>query len=1004
MAGLAIFFISAHNLNAQTVSREAAVKRAMELTENAFPDDWDGNRFNIKVKPAMKSDLPFYVCTVDNKGFVLVAKDKKCPPVLGFSYEGSFTTDKTPEIFDQYVELINRRCSAYISGRDTFKTVPRSREPVPDSYLKSQETLFVPPLLTTKWKIDSSFCAQFPAGSMSNASAVIAMGQVFRYYEKPESGIGEFCYLFGPERDELCTNFGYIFDYSQMMDTESNDQVSTLLYYLAMCGKLQPGGANLNTYIESLPGHFFYSDKMRKLEYWQHDFRPAIKYQLSMNRPVPAEWKGFSFVIDGYYDTDFFHFNFGKGGDMDGFYLLDFPKITTDRDYFLLSCFINYHPKSNMPAPENLNMTAVGDSLWVSWNINLPDTLENEIERFILLRDGVLPIMESENNNIMVHPSDLGVSSGINVVAVYRSHGASELSEQYRYISDYTLADIPSLELRQAINIQLGYTDDLNRIPYLGELEMVKKLEIDFDDQRGIDQLSQLRFLFVDGIAISGISDGEYLNSLNYVMFHRCKLFDYTVFESTENLTVIQGSDGLPYDFYDLRHNYNAGVIIFASHDAVQNNCMDLYGVDKYFQNLTTFDLYHITYLTIDTCFVSYETWNDVLPNIRGGAPAIEHTSPSSFAPCYPSPARNTNVPNTSQLSWQGNFDDEPDVFYNVYIGKTRDQLALVAPFYSDNVYDYEFENNLDYYWRVEAFHGDTTYYSGIYHFSTYEELPMPFEDDFDDYYAKADVSFESPYWTDFGDQFPEPAKTSRTIKRSGRYSLECNANSDAGILVGPEPDSAYQIDFYFRNNGAEFWIELLQGDSGMDSFVVNSGIGLFGTNLGTFEHGEGAEQFLFNADDWNHASIFIDLPSGLGKLIVNDQDISYWNWNKQKDGSTNTNAFHGIRFVNKGESGSGLIDDFMMDFAQSSGVAEIQNRNATISYSPLLNELIVNGNYSELEGLEIIDLRGRKITNFALNGEQRIQLEGNIPDGIYILRAKNRDGSFFSEKISILR
>ena len=51
-------------------------------------------------------------------------------------------------------------------------------------------------------------------------------------------------------------------------------------------------------------------------------------------------------------------------------------------------------------------------------------------------------------------------------------------------------------------------------------------------------------------------------------------------------------------------------------------NLCDLYGADRYFPNLTYFDLYHITYLTIDSCYISYESYNDILPKIKGNGPA----------------------------------------------------------------------------------------------------------------------------------------------------------------------------------------------------------------------------------------------------------------------------------------------------------------------------------------------------------------------------------------------
>ncbi len=993
---------------AKEVSRDKAIQIAKSIADTRFPADWAKNKTNIRVQASLKSNYPFYICDVDGGGFVLVAEDDRCPPVLGFSFESSFSTELShaPASLESYFEALRTTCSSYINETTSYPSVREFWDEFSvQKSTKTEKSLFIPALMTTKWKVDSSFCADFPVGGKANASPAITMGQVFRYFEYPKTGFGEYCYLYKAIDEEICGNFGDVsFDFASMPDESANDQIANLLYFMAVACRLQSEGADLLTLRETMPIHFFYSDNMRRIEYWQHDFIKVLKHQLSMKRPVPAEWKGHTFVIDGYYDTNFFHFNLGMGGEFDGYYFLDFPNVTAEADHVLLSCFINYHPKSRLPIPQDLSTVAVGDSLNISWNISLPDSLLGSLDRYILLRDGVVPVVETTSTSVMMHPQDFGISSEINCIAVYSTYGASELSEPYTYISDKTLANIPSLELRQAINIQLGYTEDLNRMPFVGELEMVNKLEIDFQDQRGIDQLTQLKYLFIDGISLYGISEGNYLNGLSYLMFHRCRQFDFTVIEKTNSLSVIRGSDGLPYDFYHLRHNSNAGVISFTSHDAIFNNCYDLYGADKYFQNLSSFDVSHMTGIRIDSCYISYESYQDVLPNIKGSAPALEHTSPSSFAPCYPSPARNSNVPNTSQISWQANFHDDPDVYYNIYIGKTRDRLPIVGIFSTGNTYDYSFENNLDYYWRVESFHNDTTYYSGIYHFSTFEAFPMPFVEDFDDYYAKCDVSYESPFWVNYSDVLSEPAKTSRSIKRSGRYSLEFTATSDAGILLDPNADSAYVVEFYFRNNRAEFGIEFMQGSNDGDTLAVNSRIGLYGDNLGTFNFGESSSQFFFIPNDWNLAQLALDMPSGKGTLIINEVEIAQWNWNMQKDGITNTNPFQGIRFSNAAHTGYAFIDDLNIKFAKTTGIEEIINDWSEVSYSSQHHEILIHDNSCKITGVELYDLSGRKIAAFARNGEQRYQLDDGILNGVYVMIINIKEGRFLSRKISIVR
>ena len=138
--------------------------------------------------------------------------------------------------------------------------------------------------------------------------------------------------------------------------------------------------------------------------------------------------------------------------------------------------------------------------------------------------------------------------------------------------------------------------------------------------------------------------------------------------------------------------------------------------------------------------------------------------------------------------------------------------------------------------------------------------------------------------------------------------------------------------------------------------------------------------------------------------LTVNDNEIARWNWNAQLDGSQNTNPFRGMRFSDAGSSGSGFIDDIQISYTATTGIKQVKEVLPEVVYSPLHHEFILSGNYQEITGLEIIDLRGRKITTFACHGEQRIKLDEIIPNGVFVLLIRNRDGSLLSEKISIQR
>ncbi|MCK5820691.1 MAG: hypothetical protein KAH17_02350 [Bacteroidales bacterium] len=109
-------------------------------------------------------------------------------------------------------------------------------------------------------------------------------------------------------------------------------------------------------------------------------------------------------------------------------------------------------------------------------------------------------------------------------MAVFEGVGISELSEATIYSSDDTPVIIPSLDLRVTIQNTLGNINIYSN-PTMGELELLTRLEVSCRDLRGLELLPNLKELYQ-------------LYGLRSV---------------------------LPYDVYDLRHNYKMGYLNLTS-------------------------------------------------------------------------------------------------------------------------------------------------------------------------------------------------------------------------------------------------------------------------------------------------------------------------------------------------------------------------------------------------------------------------------------------------------
>jgi len=124
----------------------------------------------------------------------------------------------------------------------------------------------------------------------------------------------------------------------------------------------------------------------------------------------------------------------------------------------------------------------------------------------------------------------------------------------------------------------------------------------------------------------------------------------------------------------------------------------------------------------------SQEALNVHIPILesRGFATLEYPTTPNNYAACYPNPARNeTGVFVNNSLEWQGNFIRNAD--YDVWLGETADNLVNVGngTLVSDTLYSFTptLNANTDYWWKVRAVTATDTIWSGLWNFTTGEEV-----------------------------------------------------------------------------------------------------------------------------------------------------------------------------------------------------------------------------------------------------------------------------------------
>ena len=296
----------------------------------------------------------FYVVNFDAEGFVIVAGDDRVQPILAFSNEGAFVAENMPAhirfFLDGYTEEIQ-----YIVDSQQYadKTTQQQWETLLSEVIPAQKDgdVIVGPLLgDNKWNQTKYYNDLCPADASGNSAygghaaagcGAIVMGQIMRYWQFPTTGKGSHSYN-SNNYGTLSANFGATtYDYANMPDrlTAASHPdscvlaVATLLYHCGVAVNMNYGpsasSCNSNKIVSALPNYFRYPATVRYIERGSLSFATWLNYlkgELDARAPFmyggSGNYGGHVWTCDGYRDDDYFHFNWGWGGQQNGYFAL----------------------------------------------------------------------------------------------------------------------------------------------------------------------------------------------------------------------------------------------------------------------------------------------------------------------------------------------------------------------------------------------------------------------------------------------------------------------------------------------------------------------------------------------------------------------------------------------------------------------------------------------------------------------------------------------------------
>lgn len=210
----------------------------------------------------------------------------------------------------------------------------------------------IEPFIKTKWGQRApynNYCPTLNGNRCITGCGATAMAQLMYYYKWPlddTKGIPAYCTARNKIQVGALPPTRFVWGKmtpSPVVGSEEADAVAQLLLYCGASLQMDYGTdystSNTNAVANALKTYFKYSNSVRVLkrkDYSWDEWEEIIYNELAQGHAVlyrgaNANEEGHIFLIDGYDKRGYFHFNWGWGGDDDGFFKLSLEGTEHDR-------------------------------------------------------------------------------------------------------------------------------------------------------------------------------------------------------------------------------------------------------------------------------------------------------------------------------------------------------------------------------------------------------------------------------------------------------------------------------------------------------------------------------------------------------------------------------------------------------------------------------------------------------------------------------------------------
>lgn len=280
---------------------------------------------------------------IGTEGYVIVGADDVAEPIWAYSVESWFDPVNIPINMEKWIEAYRQEMIYILSHelRATPEIAAKWQQWQAGDLVVQDRTAGVNPLCVTRWDQAPYYNALCPGGSVTGCVAT-AMAQVMKFWNHPAQGEGFHSYN-EDNYGTVSANFGSTsYNWAAMPNSlnSNNTAVATLMYHCGVSVDMnyspQVSGAYVATAASPITHcseyafktYFKYSPSLQgvlRSNYSSAQWVNLMKSELDAGRPILhagiGSGGGHAFVCDGYDNADYFHFNWGWGGQADGYFL-----------------------------------------------------------------------------------------------------------------------------------------------------------------------------------------------------------------------------------------------------------------------------------------------------------------------------------------------------------------------------------------------------------------------------------------------------------------------------------------------------------------------------------------------------------------------------------------------------------------------------------------------------------------------------------------------------------